>query len=103
MTNCPNCGAPKTGSKCPYCDTTFTDIAAMAIGKKVRMSFEADGVTYEFDMVTESATLDCRSNPTSYYADGMRVFTSCSPEYGFSFGGYVVPDEDGKMVKVSRV
>ena len=23
MTNCPNCGAPITGSKCDYCGTVF--------------------------------------------------------------------------------
>lgn len=26
LTNCPNCGAPITGSKCEYCGTVFKDI-----------------------------------------------------------------------------
>ena len=30
-TNCPNCGAPITSSKCPYCDTDFEQI--MLCGK----------------------------------------------------------------------
>ena len=25
ITNCPNCGAPIEGNKCPYCGTIFTN------------------------------------------------------------------------------
>jgi hypothetical protein len=28
-TNCPNCGAPITSEKCPYCGTVFIDFACM--------------------------------------------------------------------------
>ena len=28
MTNCPNCGAPITKSKCEYCDAVFSDLQA---------------------------------------------------------------------------
>ena len=33
-THCPNCGAPITGSKCPYCDTDFE--ASAMWGKELK-------------------------------------------------------------------
>ena len=31
--NCPNCGAPVTSEKCPYCGTLFYDFSAIEVGK----------------------------------------------------------------------
>ena len=31
--NCPNCGAPITETKCPYCGTVFYDFTALSFDK----------------------------------------------------------------------
>lgn len=35
--NCPNCGAPLNGEKCPYCGTTFYDFSSIEDGKPCYM------------------------------------------------------------------
>ena len=35
MTNCPNCGAPITKSKCEYCDTVFSDLQAQDLEMEI--------------------------------------------------------------------
>lgn len=32
MTNCPNCGAPISGTKCEYCGTAFLDMVDISPG-----------------------------------------------------------------------
>lgn len=32
MTNCPNCGAPISGTKCEYCGTAFLDMVDISTG-----------------------------------------------------------------------
>ena len=96
-TNCPNCGAPVTGNTCPYCDTVFArpeSAIALALGRKVSVSFEADGCLYEFDMVLDNVRIDADVEPTDLYSDGMLYTTIYSqPEYRASFDGRLVRSE----------
>jgi hypothetical protein len=66
----------------------------MAIGKKVDVSFEHEGRTFEFSMVVEE--LEMRNDPfiDSYRDFGGRiVYTHVTPDYHASFSGRVVPSE----------
>ena len=95
-TNCPNCGAPITGESCPYCNTVFTrpeSAIALALGRKVSVSFEADGCLYEFDMVLDRAEIG--STASDYlYSDGMMYNTfRIAPEYEASLNGRIVQSE----------
>ena len=38
--NCPNCGAPRTGSKCEYCGTVFFDFTEINLGKRINIQIE---------------------------------------------------------------
>lgn len=40
--NCPNCGAPITMEKCPYCGTLFYDFSAIEIGKPCFLKIKFD-------------------------------------------------------------
>lgn len=100
--NCPNCGAPITGPSCPYCDTRFENIASMAIGKVVKVSFEHGGYTHEFDMMVESLCIDANANTTDYYGlDGSCVFSMCHPEYHANFSGRIVQN-DGAVMRTRK-
>jgi len=102
MTNCPNCGAPISGSICPYCETRFENVASLAIGKTVTVSFEHGGMTYEFDMLVENLNIDADANTTDYYDwDGSCVFSMCYPEYSACFSGRVV-ERDGRHLAVRK-
>ena len=44
LLNCPNCGAPVTAEKCPYCGSVFLDFAAIQVGAPSFVKFKVDGV-----------------------------------------------------------
>lgn len=99
-TNCPNCGAPVTGPSCPYCDTRFENVAGLALGRTVKVSFEHGGYAYEFKVLVDSLSIDADAATDDYYSDGMRVFTAIAdPDYRASFSGRVVKDNGGIMVR----
>lgn len=93
-TNCPNCGAPIVGSACDYCGTAFENpekVLALAIGRKVSVSFEDMGRLYEFDMVVDR--LDIAAECDTFHSwDGLHVVSS-EPRYNAVMNGRLVPSE----------
>lgn len=101
--NCPNCGAPVTGPQCPYCSTKFESVADMAIGKTVNISFENDGLIYEFEMLVEHLNVDMNNEYATYYADnGPVLSTLVDSTYHVHFHGKVVPHHEAHF-KVKEV
>jgi hypothetical protein len=43
LLNCPNCGAPITAEKCPYCGSVFLDFAAIQVGAPSYVKFKIGG------------------------------------------------------------
>lgn len=100
--NCPNCGAPITGNVCPYCNTRFENVADMALGETVTVSFQHDGWIYEFDMLVSGMNLDMSADTTVFYSDDMCVFTSLAdPDYYAHFSGRVLK-RDGSVYLVRK-
>lgn len=102
-TNCPNCGAPIKGVSCAYCGTMFEPpekVLGLAIGKKVSISFEHEGRTYEFDMVLDHMGMDCDANAEVFYDWYERAtYVRRAPSFAVSFDGRVVQhDADGRDV-----
>lgn len=93
-TNCPNCGAPITGDTCPYCGTEFArpeEALKLALGRRVSVSFEADGHLYEFDMVLDSARISASTATEGVYSDGMLYHSiHMAPEYEADLSGRLV-------------
>jgi hypothetical protein len=52
-TNCPNCGAPITGSCCDYCGTHLEDILKLASGRPVKITFEIGGKGKGFSQIAD--------------------------------------------------
>lgn len=100
MTNCPNCGAPKQGSSCPYCGTEHETVSKLAIGKVATVSFEHQGQVYEFKFIVGSLDMKMSANPTHYRDFGGKVVrTAYSPSGEVSIGGDLMP-EDGRLYTV---
>lgn len=54
-TNCPNCGAPISGSICEYCGTVFpANIDKFAGKPSLLISFDDDGIMYIQGMYVDS-------------------------------------------------
>lgn len=68
MTNCPNCGAPIEGDKCPFCGTRLINIADLETGDPIWLVFRNDhgvrGIRITLDHI--SVSQDC-----FYYLDGV--------------------------------
>lgn len=43
ITNCPNCGAPITSEKCPYCGTLFYDFSCIDIQEPTYLKIKHNG------------------------------------------------------------
>ena len=41
--NCPNCGAPITAEKCPYCGTLFYDFSTIDVGQPTYLKIKYNG------------------------------------------------------------
>lgn len=100
-TNCPNCAAPVTGKICPYCGTMFGDRPLdIALGKIASINFEHEGVKYEFSLRIDGCDMSCVSVPFTYN-DGFTARTIASElSSAVLFCGHIVPDDEGKLIKV---
>ena len=95
MTNCPNCGAPFTGTVCQYCGTRFEDIFRIPEGAPVKLSWETNGKRITVNFLMESMDVHYYSNDTTVlYADGNRqYYIPATPSLRMSFEGVCVPFE----------
>ena len=66
--NCPNCGAPISEEKCPYCGTLFVDFAAMDADKPFFMKIKYQGEVYIFKVKMNAMSVS--SETADYYELG---------------------------------
>lgn len=72
MTNCPNCGAPITQDRCPYCGTVFMDFAALQVGSPCYVKIKVDNNYILARLVVTTLELTATTDHFTYY-DGMGV------------------------------
>lgn len=91
--NCPNCGAPAIGRECAYCGTPFVEpTLEMAVGKVVDLSFEHEGMVYEFRIAVGGMSIDMGPDIETFRSwGGSSVYIRTSPDYEATFHGRVVP------------
>lgn len=93
--NCPNCGAPITEERCPFCGTVFLDFAALQLGAPCYVKIKTEhGYLIVRIVITE---LNIEANTEEYtYHDGIgaalmsRVFFN---GYDLSLRAHTVYDD----------
>ena len=57
-TNCPNCGAPIDGDKCPYCGTEVIDLCCLDTDKPFFIKIRHNGQILRFRVITRSINIE---------------------------------------------
>lgn len=95
--NCPNCGAPIAGDRCPYCGTVFYDFASIDMDKPSYIKMRLNGHVVIFKAVLQN--VETTITPCSYYADNAIVTTHGDMSVSVDFA--VIPD-NGVLYKVVK-
>ena len=66
LLNCPNCGAPVTAEKCPYCGSVFLDFAAIQVGAPSYVKFKIDNTYICARLVVTALEIEPRSETATY-------------------------------------
>ena len=56
--SCPNCSAPITSEKCPYCGTVFVDFAVMTIDKPFWIKVKAGDSKFMAEVLMPSISIE---------------------------------------------
>ena len=60
--NCPNCGAPITAEKCPYCGTVFYDFSCIELGKTAYIKLKHNGNIVMCKAFVKECTINMQPN-----------------------------------------
>ncbi len=94
-TNCPNCGAPITDTKCPYCGTIHYDFANIKVGDISLIRLKLGDSLHTFKAVVNE--LSITSDPTeSWDVDDYKVSTN--PSLNLDISMTLVQDVSGVLV-----
>lgn len=94
--NCPNCGAPITGSICEYCNTRHALDLSILEGKTVRVSFEHSGCKQVFDLFVTDIGFTYHSD-TYFDITGKERF-SVMGRTSVAINGEVIPFRQKEVV-----
>lgn len=94
-TNCPNCGAPITDVKCPYCGTIHYDFANLKVGDISYIRLKLGDTLHTFKAVVKGISMTGNS-PTPFYADDYVV--SVNPVWDLDISMTLVQDVSGILV-----
>ena len=79
--NCPNCGAPITSEKCPYCGTVFMDFGSIDADKPFFLKIKHNGEFYICRVILRSTEVSVNTNSLCLYSDNMReMIVPCPSE-----------------------
>ena len=95
MTNCPNCGAPISQEKCPYCGTVLLDFAAIQLGHPCYVKFKIDGGYILTKLVVERLNIE-HNTESADYRDGLGCILKsvvCSHSIDFHMDAHAVFDD----------
>ena len=76
VTNCPNCGAPIDGDKCPYCGTRFINIAELEPGESIWLIFKDDqnkNIVHASRVLVNHVSVNLSQDSTVFYADSQPI------------------------------
>ena len=101
-TNCPNCGAPIEGVKCPYCKTLLLDFADIEMYQPSFVRIKVGGNIVMLKVVPKALDISFDEQPL-FYADNVpvRIATPPSGEIGLRMD--IVSDEDGILMRKKAV
>lgn len=85
MFNCPNCGAPITQDKCPYCGTVFLDFAAIQVGAPSYVKFKIGDSYLCARLVVDSLDVQLKAQQVDYCDDLGIKSGSMVIGYGYHF------------------
>lgn len=88
--NCPNCGAPIAGDRCPYCGTVFYDFASIDMDKPSYIKMRLNGHVVMFKGILRN--VEVNRTPCDYYADNIIVLRHGDISVSVDFA--VIPDKD---------
>lgn len=88
--NCPNCGAPIAGDRCPYCGTVFYDFASIDMDKPSYIKMRLNGHVVMFKGILRNVGIT--HMPCDYYADNTIVSRHVGMSVSVDFD--VIPDKD---------
>ena len=108
MTNCPNCGAPKSGPVCAYCGTVLEapeKALQLAAGKEVDLSFTDGRYEYRLRMRVDEIGLTTDVSTELFYDmyGGHVRSVAAAPRYGVSISGKAVPSDRGCLLMVREL
>jgi predicted RNA-binding protein with PUA domain len=97
--NCPNCGAPISSEKCPYCGTVFYDFSCIDLNEPTYIKFKYEGTIVMCKAVLRECQLSLHNNYADYQPLGglkIPVVRGQSAEVNLTFDA--VTDEDGRLI-----
>lgn len=103
--NCPNCGAPIEGVKCPYCGTLLLDFADLDIDKPSYVRIKIHDKIAMFKVRINNLTTTISDDGSTLYADNNPCFIARSHDrIDIDLSMTALPDENGilKIVKEIR-
>lgn len=92
--NCPNCGAPITGTVCKYCGAVFYDFAVLDFGKPTYVRVKYNGTLNVFRAILTNFTLTTEAPPVMYY-DNQPVVVSEIAQSTLDLSMQIVADDKG--------
>lgn len=102
--NCPNCGAPITAEKCPYCGTLFYDFSTIEVGKPSYIKIKHKGKI----VMCKAFLTECSFNLQNQYAQhrplgalSREVIVGQTAEITMGFS--VASDENGRLFTAVEV
>jgi len=93
--NCPNCGAPLTGSTCGYCGTRHAIDLSVLDGKNVKVSFDHLGIHEVFEMYVTYTQLEYHWDS---YSDIQGKLFMIGPRVSVGIHGEVIPFRHKEVV-----
>lgn len=100
--NCPNCGAPIEGAKCPYCGTLLLDFADIEMDKPSYVRIKMYGKVVMLRVVPRVLEVEY-NNDSFLYADNVPMFVASCPRGEFTLRMDIIPDEQGIYKRVKAV
>lgn len=97
--NCPNCGAPITGTKCEYCGTMFYDMVNIDADGRTFIRMRLNGQIVTFKAVVTNIEAQTEYQSGLLYADN-RLVHRVNPDYTVTIKMLVLPDENGSLMEV---
>lgn len=96
--NCPNCGAPISGTVCDYCGTVFLDFGAIEIFKPMWLRIRLAGRLTCLRVIPERLSIETIPQRVMFYADDTIQSPTLDAGYNISLDFVSTAADDGTMM-----